>query len=165
MTFVEYLNKTIKEVNGIDTAPIEPQRVSPIVEGLKFGRYIVLSVEQDTVECRVSGIVKHYSLIELEERYSNWQIRQKEKREKEKLWKAISSEVKKRDRYKCTNCGATKSEALQLHAHHIKPRGAGGDDSLTNLTTLCIDCHAEEHKGTRRGEFLKKRAEALKIFS
>ena len=163
MTFVEYLNKTIRELNGIvDTTPAETQIKSPIVKGLEFDRYIVLAVEQNKVECNVKGVIKPYSLRDIEKRYAKWQIRQKEKREKEKLWKDLSDKVKERDSFSCTKCGASKEDALELHAHHIKPRGDGGDDSIDNLTTLCIECHAKAHSGTMRGDFLSRRAKALR---
>jgi len=28
-----------------------------------------------------------------------------------------------------------------MHAHHIHPKWAGGEDKLTNLVTLCPPCH------------------------
>jgi hypothetical protein len=33
----------------------------------------------------------------------------------------------------------------QSHAHHVKTRGAGGDDVETNLMPLCIKHHNEIH--------------------
>lgn len=39
------------------------------------------------------------------------------------------------------------------HMHHIKTRGAGGRDDLSNVTTLCPDCHHRLHsiEGTQKG--------------
>ena len=31
----------------------------------------------------------------------------------------------------------------QLHLHHTKTRGAGGDDKLSNLDWICWECHRE----------------------
>jgi hypothetical protein len=56
-------------------------------------------------------------------------------------WGEISQQVKKRDGYKCRNCGGTKN----LHAHHIVPRVKGGTHELTNLATICRKCHKKIH--------------------
>ena len=47
-----------------------------------------------------------------------------------------------RDKFKCRVCGAEST----LQCHHIKPRAHGGTDKLSNLMTLCEDCHANHHK-------------------
>jgi hypothetical protein len=47
-----------------------------------------------------------------------------------------------RDEFKCRVCGAKSS----LQCHHIKPRSKGGTDKLSNLMTLCKDCHDRHHK-------------------
>ena len=31
----------------------------------------------------------------------------------------------------------------QMHIHHIKSLGAGGDDSIENIAWLCYKCHRE----------------------
>jgi protein-arginine kinase activator protein McsA len=56
---------------------------------------------------------------------------------------ATRSAVLKRDKYVCQNCGNAKRET-DLEAHHVKPRAAGGNDDLTNLATLCKECHDKE---------------------
>lgn len=43
---------------------------------------------------------------------------------------------------KCERCGA----GGQLHAHHIKAKASGGDDSSSNIMLLCATCHRKEHK-------------------
>ncbi len=48
---------------------------------------------------------------------------------------------KVRDGFRCRVC---KSEE-NLQAHHIKPRIEGGTDRLSNLMTLCCDCHEKHH--------------------
>ena len=47
-----------------------------------------------------------------------------------------------RDKFKCRVCGAES----KLQCHHIKPRTDGGTDKLSNLMTLCEDCHEKHHK-------------------
>lgn len=46
----------------------------------------------------------------------------------------------------CQRCGSTKS----LEAHHIVALHSGGSNELSNLTTLCHDCHRAQHKGMPR---------------
>ena len=49
----------------------------------------------------------------------------------------------KRDNNKCTNCEYN----LVLDAHHIIPVCGGGKDTLSNLITLCPNCHRLVHIG------------------
>ena len=55
--------------------------------------------------------------------------------------------VFKYDNYTCQRCGATTKD-VQLHAHHIK--GAVLEpmlaNDITNVITLCKECHKEVHK-------------------
>lgn len=44
---------------------------------------------------------------------------------------------------KCEN----KEKNPALHVHHIKHRGAGGDDVDENLVLLCWQCHNLAHSG------------------
>ena len=64
---------------------------------------------------------------------------------------SISNEdVFNQDRYKCRNCqrkGGNKGD-IELHAHHIVPTERGGQDTLSNLVTLCRECHESVHQGT-----------------
>lgn len=51
--------------------------------------------------------------------------------------------VMKRDNFKCCMCGrspATTPE-LELHIDHIVPWSKGGETTIDNLQTLCIDCN------------------------
>jgi len=44
-----------------------------------------------------------------------------------------------RDGCKCMECGKVKT---RFEVHHITPREAGGADTISNLITLCPNCHA-----------------------
>lgn len=59
--------------------------------------------------------------------------------------KAISKksrfEVFKRDGFKCQYCGSGAPEVV-LHVDHIRPVADGGDNSIINLITACVDCNA-----------------------
>jgi 5-methylcytosine-specific restriction endonuclease McrA len=51
-----------------------------------------------------------------------------------------------RDGNACTVCRSTQN----LQVHHVKPLSEGGDEfALSNLTTLCRDCHGRGHRSTR----------------
>jgi hypothetical protein len=60
----------------------------------------------------------------------------------------IRTEVLKRDNYRCVNCGMTGKE---LHVHHVVSRSEGGTNDLSNLVTLCSDCHSKQDA---KGHFL-----------
>lgn len=46
----------------------------------------------------------------------------------------------KQDDYKCCNCGSPAT-----HAHHIVPVALGGLDVLSNIASLCNNCHGAIH--------------------
>ena len=48
---------------------------------------------------------------------------------------------KVRDGFKCRVCESCDN----LQAHHIKLRSKGGTDRLSNVMTLCKDCHGKHH--------------------
>jgi 5-methylcytosine-specific restriction endonuclease McrA len=53
-------------------------------------------------------------------------------------WQNARAAARKRDGERCRQCGSTD----RLEVHHIKPLAEGGDRyELSNLTTLCHDCH------------------------
>lgn len=60
-------------------------------------------------------------------------------------WSTIREEVLIRDGYQCGNCGSPNN----LHVHHIVPLSKGGSNRLTNLRTLCEQCHKKLHPHMR----------------
>lgn len=46
----------------------------------------------------------------------------------------------KHDNGTCCNCGAPATQV-----HHVVPEALGGFDILTNLVSLCDDCHGKVH--------------------
>jgi 5-methylcytosine-specific restriction endonuclease McrA len=60
-------------------------------------------------------------------------------------YKKLCQLVLVRDAWRCQICGS--SENLQVH--HLRPRSRLGDDSPSNLITLCSHCHALQHKQLR----------------
>ena len=63
----------------------------------------------------------------------SWQY-QKSNRLDENIRKAVIL----RDGCKCKECGKTN---CKLEVHHIKPKRLGGSNTLSNLITLCENCH------------------------
>jgi predicted DNA-binding transcriptional regulator YafY len=57
-------------------------------------------------------------------------------------WEQRRKRVLKRDNYECQQCGTMDTE---LHVHHTTPISEGGGHELSNLTTICHSCHADEH--------------------
>jgi hypothetical protein len=74
-----------------------------------------------------------YETLEKEERPGDWQKRRRR--------------VFNRDNWMCRNCeargGIDGHETLACH--HIVPVHAGGNHYLSNLVTLCKDCHNKAH--------------------
>lgn len=52
--------------------------------------------------------------------------------------------VIRRDHSICQSCG-TRCSGTNRHVHHITRRADGGTNNLTNLITLCSNCHARAH--------------------
>jgi 5-methylcytosine-specific restriction enzyme A len=61
-------------------------------------------------------------------------------------WQNARTAARKRDGERCRQCGSTD----KLEVHHIKPLAEGGDKyGLSNLITLCRECHVEVGRGSR----------------
>lgn len=62
-------------------------------------------------------------------------------------WDSRRKRVYRRDNFTCQNCGSQggpKGDA-ELHAHHIVPKAKGGSHNVSNLKTICKDCHNAIH--------------------
>ena len=57
-------------------------------------------------------------------------------------WNKLREKMLARDDYTCRFCGHRAEKYMQ--AHHVKD---SGDDSLKNLVTYCVACHAVNHFG------------------
>jgi 5-methylcytosine-specific restriction endonuclease McrA len=55
--------------------------------------------------------------------------------------KRLHQEILKRDGWRCQGCGCRHG----LEVHHIQRRSQSGDDSESNMITLCSDCHRAIH--------------------
>lgn len=73
-------------------------------------------------------------------------------------WEEVRKKVKKRDNYRCKDCGITDKEHREddslfgkgLHIHHIIPVKEFQDPkkahTMENLMSLCADCHSRREK-------------------
>lgn len=67
-------------------------------------------------------------------------------------WAALSKACKQRDNFTCRFCGynqKTSQGYRYLHADHIIPLTKNGKNKLSNLRTLCQDCHEYRTNLTR----------------
>ena len=67
-----------------------------------------------------------------------------------KIKDAIRKEVLRRDKYKCNKCAWSHadwnpSDPRHLEIHHVKHHAQGGDNTESNLVTLCTVCHDAIH--------------------
>lgn len=53
----------------------------------------------------------------------------------------ISKQVYTRDGWKCRHCSSRNN----LTPHHLVYRSHGGEDTINNLVTLCMQCHDAHH--------------------
>jgi len=53
----------------------------------------------------------------------------------------VARRVFQRDGFACQLCGSRRD----LHVHHVGFRCQGGDDSASNLVSLCRGCHEQVH--------------------
>jgi len=76
------------------------------------------------------------------------------------FWKELIRSVYARDNYKCQRCGAEHKGKTKLHGHHLKPWAGNpnGRLALSNVITLCQDCHRWVHsKENKNREYLLSR--------
>jgi len=71
--------------------------------------------------------------------------------------------ILERDKHRCAHCSMVSNAFGMMQVHHIVPVSKGGDDSRTNLITLCKWCHNRVHtKGWEEYvEPLRKKAEKV----
>lgn len=60
-----------------------------------------------------------------------------------KDWEWRKIYIFQRERGICRDCG--RKNPRLWDAHHVMPRGKGGNHSLSNLVLLCRTCHNEQH--------------------
>lgn len=78
------------------------------------------------------------SQAQLGEKHPNWKGGISFEPYSTSFTKTLKKEIKKRDNYKCQNCGKTNKK---FHIHHIDYNKQNCDKS--NLITLCNSCHSK----------------------
>jgi hypothetical protein len=69
--------------------------------------------------------------------------------------KEQKDKILKRDDFKCVICGKGKTDGVELHIDHIKPRSLGGTSDIENGQTLCAQ-HNFIKKNLKQTETGKK---------
>lgn len=72
-------------------------------------------------------------------------------------WPEISEQCKKRDGYRCRDCGCKSEPGNRLNACHIISKSQGGSDTIENLITKCEKCHSTEKGHSHMKSALKSR--------
>jgi hypothetical protein len=62
-----------------------------------------------------------------------------------KKWTDLREAVLVRDLEQCTCCLGPIEEKQTFDVDHNVPRGVGGSDRMSNLSTLCRECHEAKH--------------------
>lgn len=63
----------------------------------------------------------------------------------------MAAEVLGRDGHQCQRCGLPCPHPKHHEADHVIALANGGDDSVANMTTLCLSCHREKTTNEARG--------------
>ncbi len=58
----------------------------------------------------------------------------------------MKNQVIERDNFSCLCCGKAKRRGVSLQVDHIRPVSRGGDNSISNLQTLCKHCNTFKGK-------------------
>ena len=62
-------------------------------------------------------------------------------------WDLVRAFIRKRDQYRCQECGRyAEYGKVWLEVHHLKHIEHGGGYGPRNLKLLCDTCHREAHK-------------------
>jgi 5-methylcytosine-specific restriction endonuclease McrA len=51
----------------------------------------------------------------------------------------VKEVIFKRDNYRCVVCGRGRQDGVEICADHIRPKDEGGDNSIDNGQTLCME--------------------------
>jgi hypothetical protein len=51
----------------------------------------------------------------------------------------VKEAIFKRDNYRCVVCGRGRQDGVEICADHIRPKDKGGDNSINNGQTLCME--------------------------
>ncbi len=79
----------------------------------------------------------------------------------------VKEAIFKRDDYKCVVCGRGQKDGVEICADHIKPKDKGGNNSVDNGQTLCMEHNLikKNYSQTEAGKryFIKLYKQAVKV--
>ncbi len=77
-----------------------------------------------------------------------------EHKELEDFTEAQKEAIFKRDNYRCVICGKGKTDGVEIHADHIRPKDLGGTATIENGQTLCAQHNFQKknYKQTETGK-------------
>lgn len=150
--FIDTLNSIKTEVNQ------ETRKIIVLLyfqnKTLEEVSYIT-NIKKDRLKFRHKMLVDE--VMEQMHLYNGAKRRYSNGKRRNSIPKYVMSEVRKRDNNCCTKCETNEN----LHFHHKVRYADGGQDTVDNLTLLCVKCHAEEHKNENVYHILKSQAEKV----
>lgn len=63
-----------------------------------------------------------------------------------KHWPAIRKRILTRDNWQCQRCGRVLGSRYEAQVDHVVAKRDGGDDSESNLQSLCLSCHGRKSR-------------------
>ncbi len=79
----------------------------------------------------------------------------------------VKEEIFKKDKYQCVVCGRGSKDGVEICADHIKSKDKGGDNSVDNGQTLCMEHNLMKKNYTQteasKRYFIKMYGKAIKI--
>lgn len=87
-------------------------------------------------------IEKYYKLLNEQSKFKIKRLHRMNYQDylKTKHWQYLREAILYRDDYKCNDC----KTAINLNVHHLTYKNKG-HEQLTDLITLCHECHEEHH--------------------
>jgi hypothetical protein len=87
-----------------------------------------------------SGVLTPSTLLAvMEERWNS--VLADRARRKAEVASGLRFKVFLRDGFRCRYCGLCVDDGAVLHVDHVYPKSKGGEDTLENLVTACVDCN------------------------
>lgn len=94
------------------------------------------------------------TILAISDRKYNPDPKQKRIKLKPKAWASLVTEVWERDNHACRNPSCRKYlNRNEINPHHIRTKGASGNDSLENIVCLCSSCHVKIDSGELKNDF------------
>ena len=115
------------------------KRIERFAPSIKQKKQAVLRVVKMLHKwCRVDSIHLEDVAIDIRALQEGYQLYKWKYQKSNRLDENLRKATLIRDDCTCQDCG---KQDCRLEAHHIVPRRDGGNDSISNLITLCQSCH------------------------